>query len=89
MTDYHIEAAIVVQGYLLEILLGTSVNNQANPLQTLEHIRFHIKAQLADDQKFRPPIPPELAQAIDVALSAALDRVTAQLTNPPPQRHNA
>lgn len=89
MNQLRIEAAIIVQGYLLEILLGTTVRSQANPLQMLENIRFQVKTQLAEDHKFQQPIPPELARAIDDALSAALGRVSEQLTNSPPQRHNA
>lgn len=91
-TDHHIEAAIVVQGYLMEILLGTIVSSQPNPLQTLDHVRFQVRTQLEDDLRqgrFSARVSTELKQAIDAALSASFDRVEGQLTNPAPPRHDA
>lgn len=94
MTDKNkqLEAAIIVQGYLLEILLLNRVHQQPDPIQTLDLIRFQVKTQLEDDLQKElslVPVSAELKRAIAANLGDTFDRAAGQLERPAPPRHHA
>lgn len=93
--EHKTQAMLLAQGLLIELLMLNLVNNQANPAQLIETIRFQLAAQLHEDAARFLPAPPAKAagEALVVdahhLLNGLLDRLKGQFLAPAPPKYSA
>ncbi len=91
----EMQSKLLAQSYLLEILLGSIISPQPDPINAINNLRFELVAQLRDDHlPGRPgfPSPDATAAVVESAtnhLNQMFDRLASQFELQPPPRHTA